>query len=313
MNRNRTRRAIPALMVAVAATTAVFNPQVLVAWGDVGHVMAGKAAALALPDTMPLFFRQSADQLAYLNPEPDRWRSDVEAKVDPALRDAYNADHFINLERVPAAALLAPNRFAYLAELRKAGIEQPESAGMSPFAILELFQRLRAESRLWRGATDEKTRQWIEQRIINDAGILGHYVTDSANPLHTSIHHHGWVGENPNGYAVDKDTHARFEGRFVRARVTQADVSTRVERTPKLLAEPRAEILKYVQASHAQLEPLYQVDKRARFDEHTTAEENTRFTAERLAFGATMLRDLWWTAWITSEQSAAPAGPETGR
>lgn len=215
---------------------------------------------------------------------------------------------------MPAAALNAPHRFAYLAELRKAGIEQPESAGVSPFRILELFQRLRAEFRLWRGAPDERTRQWIEQRIINDAGILGHYVTDGANPLHTTIHHHGWVGDNPNGYAVDKDTHSRFEGRFVRARITQADVSAKIERTPRVLADPRAEILKYLDASHRQAETLYQVDMRARFDEHTTAEENTRFTAERLAFGATMLRDLWWTAWITSDQStAAPAGTQADR
>ena len=50
---------------------------------------------------------------------------------------------------------------------------------------------------------------------------------------------------------------------------------------------------------------LYAIDKRAPFNPETTAPENKRFTAARLAAGATMLRDLWWTAWVTSAPTAA--------
>jgi len=292
----------------VIAAAALVAPEVAVAWGAHGHMIAAKAAALALPEEMPAFFREAADQLAYLNPEPDRWRTDTEARTDPALRDGFNADHFIRIESVPATALSAPNRFAYLAELRAAGVEVPESVGVAPFRILELFQRLRAEFRLWRQAPDEKTRRWIEQRIINDAGVLGHYVTDVANPLHTTMHHHGWMGDNPGGYATDREVHSRFEGRYVQARFVHADIASLVAPTPSVLEDPRRAILQHVRASHDRVETLYQIDKRSRFDENTTAEENRSFTAERLASGATMLRDLWWTAWVTSASPETPEG-----
>jgi hypothetical protein len=40
-------------------------------WGEVGHRLIGSAAASALPADTPAFFRDAADQLSYLNPEPD--------------------------------------------------------------------------------------------------------------------------------------------------------------------------------------------------------------------------------------------------
>jgi hypothetical protein len=45
---------------------------------------------------------------------------------------------------------------------------------------------------------------------------------------------------------------------------------------------------------------MYQLDKERRFDAQNDAAEHKRFVSQRLAAGATMLRDLWWTAWITS-------------
>lgn len=304
---NRTRPASLAPW-AIAAAAVLIAPPALAAWGAHGHVTAGRAAALALPHDMPAFFRDAVDELAYLNPEPDRWRDRSEA--DSALREGFNPDHRIRLDLVPAAALQAPNRFAFLAAVRASGNETPESVGLAPFRILELFQRIRSAFRLWRAAPDEQARRRIQGRIVNDAGVLGHYVTDTSNPLHTTMHHHGWVGENPNGYATDREIHSRFEGRFVGARIVLDDVSSRIAPAPAVLADTRAAILDYLQASHRQVETLYQIDKRARFDEFTTAAENKRFAAERLAAGATMLRDLWWTAWVTS---GTPAGTAAGR
>ena len=42
-------------------------------------------------------------------------------------------------------------------------------------------------------------------------GWLGHYVADAAMPLHDSIHHDGWAGDNPKGYTRDPNIHGRFE------------------------------------------------------------------------------------------------------
>jgi hypothetical protein len=140
-------------------------------WGEVGHVLSGKAAAVSMPVAMPEFFRNATDQLGYLTAEPDRWRDHTSA----AVTNAFNPDHAINLELVPPGGLEARDRFVYLAMLEKAG--ETSAVGMAPFRTLEMYQRLRIEFRLWRKTTDPQTRGWIEQRIINDAGLLGHYVT----------------------------------------------------------------------------------------------------------------------------------------
>ncbi len=297
------RRYASFITMFAVITASLLYPLGAKAWGEHGHRIAGQAAALKLPKAMPEFFRDASDQLAYLNPEPDRWCDRVEAEIDPAMNAAYAPDHFINLERIPPAALKAENRFVFLAEMRKAGMELPD-AGLSPFHILEMFQRLRTEFRLWRSAPDNRTRGWIEQRIINDAGLLGHYVADGSNPHHTTIHHHGWVGDNPRGYATDKEFHARFEGLYVQTHIALTDLVPLINVQPKTLINTRVEIVNYLQRTHAEVETLYELDKRARFDEKTTAPENKRFAVVRLAAGAEMLRDLWWTAWITSETSA---------
>lgn len=276
------------------------------AWGDHGHLLAGRAAALKLPEQMPKFFRQSTDHLSYLNPEPDRWRDRAEAAIYPTLNAASAPDHYIDLEFVPAGGLDAPDRYAFILELVKAG-RRPNEAGFVPFRILEQFQRLRVEFRLWRAEQDAQKRAWIEQRIINDAGILGHYVADGANPHHTTIHHNGWVGENLKGYTTEKDFHYRFESEFVQTHIQLSDVLPRVGVEARVLENPREAINAFLRDSHAKLEELYELEKREKFDAATTGADHKKFVAARIAAGAEMLRDMWWTAWVTSATAVPPA------
>lgn len=266
------------------------------AWGPYGHELSARAAVQALPGAMPAFFLEAAGQLVYLNPEPDRWRDSREADRDPALNQAHGPEHYLNLELVPDGALEADNRIDYLHEIGDGPLP-----GLSSFRMLELFQRVRLEFRLWREETDPEARSWIEQRIINDAGILGHYVTDAANPLHTSIHFNGWVGPNPNGYATNDGIHQRFEGAYVTSRVTLADLESSLDRPLRVWGEPRREILDLIEESFALVEPLYALDRVNPFGERSDSPENHAFVVERLASGALALRDAWWSAWVTSD------------
>jgi hypothetical protein len=263
-------------------------------WGEAGHVLSGKAAAITIPATMPEFFRKAADQLGYLTAEPDRWRD----RSAPAVTDAFNPDHAINLELVPPGGLEAKDRFVYLAMLQNAG--QTSAVGMAPFRTLEMYQRLRVEFRLWRTSADPQTRGWIEQRIINDAGILGHYVTDGSEPLHTTINHHGWIGDNPRGYATDPQIHSRFESEYVESHIVLSDITSKISGPPRTLTDAQAQIVAYFRATHEQVVPLYELDKKAPFNADTTAPENKVFVVQRLVFGVNMLRDIWWSAWVTS-------------
>jgi hypothetical protein len=291
-----------------AATPDVATPDAPAAarrWGEEGHRMVGEAAARALPADVPPFLRAAAAQLAYLNPEPDRWRAprDV-AALDPAMDPAYAPDHFVDLELLPEGALLARDRYAYADSLRAARVD-PSTAGMLPYRIYELTARLREEFRLWRHATDADERRWIEARIVNDAGVLGHYVADAANPHHTTIHYNGWRGPNPKGYATSDGFHSRFESQYVRARLTLADVTPLVAPAPRTLLPLRDSVLAYVRRTHALVEPLYELDRQERFGPETTGAAHQRFAAERLAAGASMLRDVWYTAWLASADSMA--------
>ncbi len=275
-----------------------------VRWGEQGHRMVAEAAVSTLPAAMPEFFRRAGPQLSYLNPEPDRWRDRGESGSDPAMNGAHSPEHFIDFELVTPTALAAPHRYAFLDSLRSAGVK--ENPGLLPYRILELTQRLRVEFKLWRATTDVEKRSFIETRILDDAGILGHYVADGSNPHHTTIHHNGWVGNNPKGYATDREFHWRFENTYVGKNIRLVDVKAAMRRPVTLRAPVRDSIVRYLRRSHAELDRLYEIDKRARFDSLTTADENRRFATERLAAGAEMLRDLWWTAWETSALPPVP-------
>ena len=281
-------------------------------WGEAGHRLIGEAAARHVPAAMPAFFRQAVGRLAYLNPEPDRWRQprDV-APLDPAMDPAFAPDHYVDLEFLTPGALLARDRYAYADSLRTAGVSA-SAAGFAHYRVLELSARLREEFRLWRKATDPTERLWIEQRILDDAGVLGHYVADLANPHHTSKHHNGWVGENPNGYTTAQSRpgfHGRFESAFVETHVTYDELDPLVRRDAQVQLPFRDSVMAYVRRSHGQLTRLYDLEKEEAFGRETQGAAHERFALERMAAGADMLRDVWWTAWVSSADSAAAPAP----
>jgi hypothetical protein len=296
----RTRFFITTLIAALLLSASLLRPPVSLAWGEHGHKLSGLAAATRLPKEMPAFFRKATAQLEYLNPEPDRWRS----KTMLEMNEAFSYDHFLDLEMVPPAALEAEDRYAYLTALSQAGLKEPEKAGLALFRILELYERLRTEFHLWRNAHDHRTRQWIEERVVNDAGVLGHYVSDAANPHHATVHYNGWAKDypNPNGYTTDNTFHWRFESEFVQSHVTIADLLPLINPRPRVVENPRAEIIAFFKNSNSLIERLYQLDKQAKFDAQTNSPEHKRFAVERLVAGAEMLRALWWTAWLKSEE-----------
>lgn len=288
------------VVAALAAAAPAAQARLAVRWGEEGHTMIGRVAAEKLPASMPAFFRAAAPQLAYLNPEPDRWRASREdTTLAGAMGPYYAYEHFVDLELVSAGAMAARDRNAFADSLRAAG-QNPAVVGALPFRVLELTDRLRREFSLWRHAPDSATRSFIEQRIINDAGILGHYVSDAANPHHTTIHHNGWVGDNPKGYTTDRTFHGRFESEYVRTHIAMADFAGLVPPVPHTVVPLQDSLRAYLDRSHGQLDRLYTLDKQEPFGAATTGADHKQFTAERMADGARMLRDIWFTAWVTS-------------
>ncbi|MEO6964268.1 MAG: hypothetical protein ABI076_00045 [Acidobacteriaceae bacterium] len=145
--------------------------------------------------------------------------------------------------------------------------------------------------------------QAAQQAVLYDVGLLGHYVADGSQPLHTTINYNGWVErDNPEDFTRQHGIHSQFEAEFVHNNLRAQDVQPLVP-PERLLKDPFQNFLIYLRASRAQVRQVYRFWKQGGFDGQGSA-ASRNFTAERLAAGATMLRDMIYTAWVESAQSA---------
>jgi len=266
------------------------------AWGEEGHRFINRVAAEHMPEDMPGFFRNASARLMFLGPEPDRWRDGRE--LFKALTAVNGPDHFINIDKAENFEAMPNDRYLYSDWLRASG-KDPKDIGYLPYAILEGFQKVEVLFRMWRDPQHADERDQIEQNIIYYAGVLGHYVADGSQPLHATIHYNGWsTSSNPQLFTREP-LHARFESDFVKAQIKPEDFSSLVKPAAKL-ADPFAEIVKYLINTFNHTTDLYRMDKTARWDANNRNADSKKFVAERLAAGSQMLANLWYTAYLGS-------------
>jgi hypothetical protein len=287
----------------------------VVAWGNEGHTAINRVAAENIPVTMPRFLRRAVAEIAYLGPEPDRWRSPSEF----ALKNAQDPDHFIDLERVSWLDPLPAGRYEFyrkLYEKRGATTEHPddylpERVGLQPYITMEVYGRLKAAFREYRQkrAAHQPTEA-VEQAAIFYAGWLGHYVADGSQPLHTTIQYNGWVGPNPNGYTTEHGIHAQFESAYVATNITAKDFG-RLVKSPERLGDLFKRYIAYLKQSNALVNDVYALEKAGALTGRGSPAAFD-FTTRRLAAGSQMLLNLWFSAWMESAAPVpdhSPAGP----
>ncbi len=275
-------------------------------WGNEGHQQINRVAASKLPPDVPNFLRNAAEQLGYLGSEPDRWRE----RTELALKLSQEPDHYINLERLDGMSL-PPDRYSFCLQLYEKRQQTPgrpdyllpEKVGLQPYIAMEIYERLVVAFREYRHALlEHRDPEFAERDAIFYAGWLGHYVADASNPLHTTIQYSGWVGPNPNGYTTANTIHWKMEGTFVAANQKQLQFADLVASSPRLLADPFQDYISYLRDSHQYVEKVYQLEKAGGFEGEGTP-ESREFIRQRLAAGAQMLRDMWYSAWIQSAQA----------
>jgi hypothetical protein len=127
-------------------------------------------------------------------------------------------------------------------------------------------------------------------------------------PLHTSVQYNGWTGPNPNNYTTEHKIHALFESDFVKANVKAGDVAPLVPAKPVVLEDVFDDYMKYLRNSNALVEKTYQLEKAGAFAGSGTT-EGKAFADQRLAAGATELRDMIYTAWVRSADPVPPYQP----
>jgi hypothetical protein len=266
-------------------------------WGNEGHRLVNRLAISSLPPDVPAFLRSEAAiaEIEYLGPEPDRWRSPAE----PELNAAQAPEHFIDLEPADVLGPLPRNRLDFEGKVFASG-QRPEKIGLQPWQTTEVWERLKAALREYRRlvAAGQDTRP-VEQAALFYAGWLGHYVGDGSQPLHTTIQYNGWVGPNPNSYTTEHKIHWQFEGPFVGANIFAAQVESKMTPSHAIEGDIFNAYVAYLRQSATQVEKVYQLEKAGGFV-GAGSPKSRDFAAARLAAGASMLRDMIFTAWLES-------------
>lgn len=315
------RAAVASAVLALAATPSAF------AWGHDGHMMINYLGAKYLPHDVPAFLRNpnALDVMNYLGPEPDRWRV---KDSEPELVAEQAPDHEINMEWAELAEvsctagtpdcgadgkMLPKQRYEFIRQLALAQHEHPElhltpeSVGMLPWEVEEIWQKLKVEFREYRAlSASNDDLAPIETAILYHAAWLGHYVGDGSQPLHVSVQYNGWQGPNPNGYTTEHHIHSQFESVYVTANIKRDEVDALVAASqPQAIGDEWGQYLDYLHHTGALTEKVYQLEKAGGFTDAGTPEARS-FTDERLAAGAIELRDLIYSAWLHSADPVKP-------
>lgn len=274
-------------------------------WGRDGHKMVNRLAVQFLPADVPAFLRNgnALDVIEYLGPEPDRWHNKAEAQ----LREDESPDHFMDMEYADFLGTLPRTRAEFVSAVDKIAPSHPElkltaaKVGMQPYAVQDAWQKLKVDMREYRKLVAANADlSGAQTAILYDAAILGHYVGDGSQPLHTTLQYNGWTGPNPNGYTVEHKIHSLFESSYVSANIHREDVATLVAAAkPAPIDDEWTQYLSYLGQTRTHIEELYKLEKAKGFDGPDTTDART-FTQQRVAAGAIELRDLIYSAWTHS-------------
>lgn len=319
------------LMSLVAVVGGLVATSQLRAWDYAGHRMVNELALRSLPADFPAFVRESAnaERIAFLAGEGDRWRN----VPDAIMRQSGGSwtDHFLDLEQISWAGLevgkLPPFRYDFALQFaagRATHLENfptidpaknsdhtREWPGFLPWRIAEDYAKLKSAFAYLKVFQELGTPTEIanaEANVIYLMGVMGHYVGDAAQPLHTTVHHAGWVGANPQGYTTQASIHAWIDGGFIaKAGITTADLAERVVSAEPISVTARgdgrdpffAAVMDYVVAQNKLVEPLYVLDKANKFRIETAppTPEGRAFIEAQLLKGGQMLGAIWTTAW----------------
>jgi hypothetical protein len=292
------------------------------AWDAAGHRAVTWLALDGLSSDTPAFLREPEYRhaIGWQAAEPDRWRS---------LRSNYlvheNApDHYIDVEDLEKYGLtlstIPPLRMQYIAAMAVARHVHPEKIaphnpkldpagqnewpGFLPHAIMEhhaklasSFKTLRTLEKLNDPARAPQLEQ-TKRNIAVEMGILSHFVGDANQPLHTTKHFNGWVGDNPKAYTTDKKFHAYIDGGVIRNNKINYEMVKQTAATPVKVdpVDPWNDVLSYIQRSFDKVEPLYIMQKEGTLD----AAPGKEFICTQLRDAGAMLAALYNSAWQAS-------------
>lgn len=298
------------------------------AWDYEGHRLVNQLALASLPANFPGFVMTPAakERIAFLACEPDRWRN----TPDLSLKHCNAPDHYIDIDDLPLAGLepasLVPFRYEFTAQLFAARAAHPEKfapidpakdvdrtkalVGFLPWTITEYYAKLKSAFSYLKTLEADGTAEEVtnaQQNVIYLMGVMGHFVGDGSQPLHTTKHFNGWVGDNPRGYTTNRTFHAWIDGGYVqRAGLKREDLFGKL-RPARLVSSTESKgihtnvfpvVMTYLLDQFKLVEPLYALDKEGKLSNTgDVLPQGYDFITGQMVKGAQELGDLWLTAW----------------
>ena len=178
------------------------------AWDYELHRLVNELALTSLPTNFPAFVREPAarERIAFLAGEPDRWRN----TTDLTLKHVNSPEHFLDIEDLAPYGLTPTNvsafRHEFVAQLAVERAKNPSKfpgadplkdternrwlPGLLPWRITEDYAKLKSAFSYLKtfeqhgGTADEIAN--AQANVIYLMGVMGHFVGDAAQPLHTT-------------------------------------------------------------------------------------------------------------------------------
>ncbi len=298
------------------------------AWDYEGHRMVNELALASLPSSFPAFVKTAPAQerIAFLSGEPDRWRG----TPDLPLKHFNGPNHFFDIDELVDYKLeptsLSRFRYEFVAQLAVARALHPENfpaldpvknddhtrelIGFLPWTISEYYAMLKAAFSYLKVFEELGTPEEIinaQQNIIYLMGVMGHFVGDGSQPLHTTRNYNGWVQKNPHGYTTSKAFHAWIDGGYIqRVGLDVKQMKAQLRPAQSLWpddSKSKAEdvfpvVITYLLAQHQRVTPLYELEKAGKLSgDGELGLQGREFIARQLIVGGQMLGDLWYSAW----------------
>jgi hypothetical protein len=314
-------RAITVLLMSAVETA--------FAWDYEGHRLVNELAVSCLPTNFPSFVRDSeaVERVAFLGGEPDRWRN----VQDLPLKHCNGPEHYIDVEELASYELkpemLPVFRYDFVAQLAIFRHTHPEKfpangwprnedhtrqlVGLLPWAIAENYSKLKSSFSYLKayeqyGGTSEDIAN-AQRNILYVMGVMGHYVGDASQPFHTTIHHHGWVGSNPENYSTNSRIHSWIDGGFFSKSAADAGKLKAQLRAAQPVAingrsarpeEMFQAAMLFILDQNKLVEPLYRLDKEGKLSGAADRSQDGKdFLEKQLVKSGQFLADLWYSAW----------------
>jgi hypothetical protein len=260
------------------------------AWWAEGHALLTRAAVRALPAELPAFFRQGAEEMARLSPEPDAEKN----RALPHLHKTEHPEHYLDLELLGGRPLPA-HRYEYLRLCAEAGLD-PAQVGAVPYAVAEWTERLAlafAQHRRW------PQHALVQSQCLIAAGHLAHYAGDLCQPLHATVHYDGRALEG--GKSPRRGIHEKVDALPEKLKLDPAALAQGL--APAVADSLMPAILAQLQASNALVDSVYALEGEL---DNLDSPRVRGFAQERTRAAALFTASLYLRAW---EMSAAVEVP----